>query len=57
MFFSEDHSGHITHTGIYAGKVESGQHMIIHASTYWHRVVENPMRYIEGCVGGRDVLP
>lgn len=57
VFFSEDHSGNITHTGIYAGKDESGERMIIHASTYWHEVVEKPMSYVEGYAGGRDVLP
>lgn len=57
VFFSEDHSGRITHTGIYAGKDEAGERMIIHASTYWHEVVEKPMKYVEGFAGGRDVLP
>lgn len=57
VFFSEDHSGHITHTGIYTGKNESGERMIIHAYTYWHKVVEKPMSYVEGFAGGRDVLP
>lgn len=57
VFFSEDNSGKITHTGIYAGKDETGERMIVHASIYWGETVEKPMKYIEGFAGGRDVLP
>ncbi len=57
VFSSEDNSGKITHTGIYAGKDPTGERMIVHASIYYGETVETPMKYIEGFVGGRDVLP
>lgn len=31
--------------------------MIVHASDYWHKVVEKPINYVEGFAGGRDMLP
>jgi hypothetical protein len=36
---------------------ESGEHMIVQASTCWNEVVQKPMNYGEGFAAGRDVLP
>lgn len=49
--FSEDYSGYITHVGIYAGNG-----YVLHASTYYGRVVESPMGYIPGFWGASDYL-
>jgi cell wall-associated NlpC family hydrolase len=49
VFFKEAGEGHpITHVAIY-----SGGGNIIHASTYWGRVVERPMKYVSGYYGAR----
>ena len=50
VFFNE-HDRSISHVGIYAG---NGR--IIHASDYYNRVVESPMKYIKGYVGARRFL-
>ena len=41
----------ITHVGIY-----SGAGNILHSSTYWGRVVESPMRYVDGYYGARRLV-
>ena len=38
----------ITHVGIYSGR---GQ--VLHASVYWGKVVESPMKYVDGYYGAR----
>lgn len=51
VFFSEDGSGRITHVGIYSG---SGK--LVHASSYFGKVVESQMRYIRGYKGAKRML-
>jgi cell wall-associated NlpC family hydrolase len=48
VFFKEGNSRYITHVGIY-----SGNGRIVHASSYWGRVVEKEMRYIDGYFGAK----
>ncbi len=49
VFFKENgRSGPITHVGIY-----SGNGMIVHASSYFGRVVEKQMKYINGYAGAK----
>lgn len=48
VFFKEGGSRYITHVGIY-----SGNGNLIHASTYFNRVVESKMRYIRGYSGAK----
>jgi hypothetical protein len=49
VFFKEAGESYpITHVAIYSG---SGN--IIHASTYWGRVVERPMKYVSGYYGAK----
>jgi cell wall-associated NlpC family hydrolase len=49
VFFKEAGEAYpITHVAIYSG---SGN--IIHASTYWGRVVERPMKYVSGYYGAK----
>src|SRR5215210_8821902 len=50
VFFKEGRSRVITHVAIYAGGGE-----IVHASSYWRRVVERPMRYVDGYFGARRI--
>jgi cell wall-associated NlpC family hydrolase len=42
----------ITHVGIYSG---SGN--LIHASAYWRKVVERPMKYVDGYYGAKRLKP
>jgi cell wall-associated NlpC family hydrolase len=42
----------ITHMGIY-----SGNGNFIHASAYWGKVVERPMKYVDGYVGAKRLRP
>jgi len=42
----------ITHVGIYSG---SGN--LIHASAYWGKVVERPMKYVDGYYGAKRLKP
>jgi cell wall-associated NlpC family hydrolase len=42
----------ITHLGIY-----SGNGNFIHASAYWGKVVETPMKYVDGYVGAKRLRP
>jgi hypothetical protein len=52
VFFKEAGSSNpITHVGIYSG---SGN--IIHASSYWGRVVERPMMYVSGYYGAKRLV-
>ena len=49
VFFREHgRSGPITHTGVY-----SGNGNIVHASSYFGKVVESKMKYINGFTGGK----
>ena len=49
VFFKENgRSGPITHVGIY-----SGNGMIVHASSYFGKVVEKQMKYINGYAGAK----
>jgi cell wall-associated NlpC family hydrolase len=49
VFFKENgRSGPITHVGIYAGRGN-----ILHASNYYHKVVESKMKYINGYYGAK----
>jgi cell wall-associated NlpC family hydrolase len=49
VFFKEAGRGYpITHVGIYSGRGN-----IIHASSYWGRVVERPMEYVSGYYGAK----
>ncbi len=49
VFFKENGpSGPITHVGIY-----SGNGRLVHASSYWGKVVEKEMKYIDGYFGAK----
>ena len=48
VFFKEGGSSVITHVAIY-----SGNGNIVHASSYWGRVVEREMRYVDGYFGAK----
>jgi cell wall-associated NlpC family hydrolase len=48
VFFKEGGSSVITHVAIY-----SGNDNIVHASSYWGRVVEREMRYVDGYFGAK----
>jgi probable lipoprotein NlpC len=52
VFFKEGNSNVITHVGIYAGGGD-----IVHASSYWGKVVERPMKYVDGFVFGSRLKP
>ena len=56
VFWDEDYNGVVDHTGIYSGRDASGDHMVVHASTYFGKVVESQMKYIKNFKGGRDIL-
>ena len=51
VFFKEGGANYITHVGIYAGNGD-----ILHASTYWGKVVEKPMQYVDGYFGARSLF-
>ena len=51
VFFKEGGSRYITHVGIYTGRGK-----IIHASSYFGRVVEKEMKYLSGYIGARSLL-
>jgi cell wall-associated NlpC family hydrolase len=52
VFFKEAGPSHpITHVAIYSGRGN-----ILHASTYWGRVVESPMKYVNGYYGARRLV-
>jgi cell wall-associated NlpC family hydrolase len=48
VFFKEGGSRYITHVGIY-----SGNGHIIHASSYFGKVVEKEMKYVTGYHGAK----
>ena len=53
VFFKENGpSKPITHVGIY-----SGNGYLVHASSYFHKVVESKMRYIHGYFGAKRIRP
>ena len=53
VFFKENGpSKPITHVGIY-----SGNGYLVHASSYFHKVVESKMRYIHGYIGAKRIKP
>jgi cell wall-associated NlpC family hydrolase len=52
VFFKEGRSNYITHGGIY-----SGNGRIVHASSYWGKVVEKEMKYIDGYFGAKRFKP
>ena len=55
VFYKEGGANHFTHVGMYAGK-RNGVPYVIHASTYWKKVVIKPMRWRgDGFVGVRRV--
>ena len=59
LFYDEDGRGGkpITHVGVYAGKSRSGTPMILHASSYWGKVVVKPMRWPgDGYIGARRLV-
>jgi cell wall-associated NlpC family hydrolase len=52
VFFKEGRSRSITHVGFY-----SGNGNIVHASGYWGKVVERPMKYVSGYSGAKRIKP
>jgi cell wall-associated NlpC family hydrolase len=53
VFFKEaGRARPITHVGIYSGRGN-----LIHASNYFHRVVESKMSYMRGYYGARRLIP
>ncbi len=53
VFFKEyGYSQPITHVGMY-----SGNGYVLHASAYFHRVVNSKMKYIQGYYGARRIRP
>ena len=55
VFYKEGGANHFTHVGMYAGK-RDGVPYVIHASSYWKKVVIKPMRWRgDGFVGVRRV--
>ena len=53
VFFKEKgRNKPISHVGIY-----SGNGNVIHASSYWGKVVERPMKYVDGYYGARRLKP
>ena len=57
MFWDENFNGVIDHTGMYYGKSSTGQHRVIHASTFTGNVTITEIRYLKGYKGARDILP
>ena len=52
VFFKESGTNRpITHVGIY-----SGNGNLVHASSYWGKVVERPMRFIHGYYGAKRLI-
>ncbi len=51
LFFSEDGSGRLTHVGI-----RSFNGYILHASSYFGKVVENELRYMNGLYAARRLI-
>jgi peptidoglycan DL-endopeptidase RipA len=51
LFFSEDGSGYLTHVGI-----QSYNGYILHASSYYHMVVESELKYMRGLYAVRRLI-
>ncbi len=51
LFFSEDGSGRLTHIGI-----QSNNGYILHASSYFGKVVENELKYMRGLYHARRLI-
>lgn len=51
LFFSEDGSGRLTHVGI-----QSYNGYILHASSYFGKVVENELKYMRGLYAARRLI-
>lgn len=51
LFFSEDGSGYLTHVGI-----QSYNGYLLHASSYYHKVVESELKYIRGLYAVRRLV-
>lgn len=57
VYFRENGGSYITHVGIYSGKNSyTGEQMIVHASSYFGKVVESQMKYIRGYAGARRLV-
>ena len=59
LFYDEDGRGgmSVTHVGIYAGKNRYGTPLVLHASSYWGKVVIKPMRWPgDGYMGARRLV-
>ncbi len=51
LFFSEDGSGRLTHVGI-----QSYNGYLLHASSYFGKVVENELKYMRGLYHARRLI-
>ena len=51
LFFSEDGSGRLTHVGI-----QSYNGYLLHASSYFGKVVESKLRYMNGLYAARRLI-
>jgi cell wall-associated NlpC family hydrolase len=51
LFFSEDGSGYLTHVGI-----QSYNGYLLHASIYYHKVVESELKYMRGLYAARRLV-
>ena len=56
VYFRENGGSYITHVGIYSGKDAYGNQKIVHASSYFGKVVEGQMKYIRGYAGARRLV-
>lgn len=56
VYFRENGGTTITHVGIYSGKDAYGNQKIVHASSYFGKVVESQMKYIRGYAGARRLV-
>ncbi len=51
LFFSEDGSGYLTHVGI-----QSYNGYLLHASSYFGKVVESALKYLRGLYAARRLI-
>jgi cell wall-associated NlpC family hydrolase len=56
LFFSEDGSGRLTHVGIMSFRDRAGDWRILHASSFFGRVVESKLKYIRGLYHVRRLI-